>query len=515
MPRQGKLRPKGDAIRRIAGALLLLAAAGSARAQMLPGLGGVGVGGSWLGAGQPLQGAGFLTANAGIAYLDNAGLTATNQQGDEVASTGLGVNYNRTGRELDITAFGDLDWLQYLNPSTTGEPFGNFLARASWGKPSDLFQWNLQDTFGEAQENPLAAPTVTNEEYFNSVSTGPRLNFNLSTSTSLNIHGLYQNMDYQNSPFNAQSYDGGAGFTLALSRISSLSLALDDVRTQYNEEGIAPTYDTRTASLSYSAKFSRTQFAVSAGYTDVNYTDTWSGAPIFSANVTRQLGPYSTLFVSGQTGYTTLGESMTGNLETPAGASVLAGGVPYGSSPAPFKEQFGSLGWDFNRLRTSLALAASIGREQYEQTPGVSDDAGSSVTAAFEVDPTMELVPEMARDVRPLDLVNLDQSTAIDNTFETYSASLTRKLSSSLQASLRAYVTDSRYGNLGASTLWQSYSFELTQKFGRTAVSAYAAWIHDSTSGADSGLAATGYKSTVVGLTVSYNLLAPKSPTGE
>lgn len=511
--RTGKLMTTKVAVRSIMGVALLAATAGSARAQSVAGLGGFGVGTSWFNATQPLQGRGFVALNAGLEYLDNAQLSTTGRRSDELGTVGVGVNYLRTGGQLHLSAFGNLDWVEYVHHSFSPEPYGHLSTQATWGRRENIFQWYLQDTFGEGTRNLLGAPTLANQEYINTLSTGPTLNFNFSRSTRLSVHGRYRNTAYQNSPFNSGSYEGGATFTWGLSPISGLSLGVDAARTRYNESGIAPTYDTRVARLSYRADLPRTHIELSGGYTEVNYTDTWTGAPTFSLSLTRVLGPYSSVFISGRTGYSTLGQSLTSNLGTPAGASVLAGVAPYASSPAPFKESFGSIGWHFSRLRTSIALAASIGRMRYERTPGVSVTPGIFAASGRNVGSTAGLVPLAAPFVRPFDVVSLDRSTAIDNVFETYSASLTRKLRPTLLLRLRAYLTHARYSNLDASSLSESYSLSLVERLGRTAFTLYAARMHRNTSGASSGLVTARYDADVVGLNVAYNLLPPRSGT--
>lgn len=497
------------AVRGIAGIALLVAFSGSARAQSVAGIGAGGLGGMWFGAGQSHQEPGFLSLNGGLAYLNNAALSATDKQSDELATAGIDVNYQRTGSQLNVSAFGNLDWLEYVQHSFSPQPYGNLFTNATWGAPTSFFQWNLQDTFGEGQENPLGVPTLANQEYINYLSTGPRLNFNFSRRTQLNVHARYQSTTYQTSPFTSWSYDGGAGITEGLSPISSVSLEADALRTRFGQDGIAPTYDTRTASVTYSAKFPRTSLSASAGYTDINYTNSWTGAPTATVNLTRQLGPSSSIFVSGQTGYYTLGQAMTSNLGAPAGASVVAGMVPYTSSPAPFKESFGSVGWSFNRLRTSLALAASVGSERYAQTPILPGSPNPTIAAALYPSATLDITPDASRQIRPVDLSTLDQSTQINSTFETYSASITRKLQPTLSLGLRGYLTDSRYGQLGGSSVYESYSLVLTKQFGRASVSAYSEWLHQSTSGVSTGLALANYDAAVVGLTATYSLIGP------
>lgn len=494
-------------------ALVLIAAAVKVHAQMMPGLGGFGLGTPWSDTVSPLQGPGFVAVNAGVAYTDNSLLTPTAKRSDEIGTAGVNLNYRHQAGQLNVTGFGNLDWEQYLHHSFSPGPYGNLVAAALWGKESKFLQLHARDVFGESKQNPLAATTLANLEYVNSLEAGPTFNFNIRRKIRLSLHGLYENTVYQRSPFSSQSYDDGATLTVGLSPVSSLSVDADDLRTEFNRAGIAPTYDTRSASLKYEADFPRTRLTASGGYSENNYSGGNKGAPEFSLRITRQIGPYASIYISGRTGYSTLGQSMTSNLSAPIGGSVLSGTVPYSSSPAPFKEDFGSVGWHFNRFRTSVSLAASIGRRRYDQNLNVT---GAQPSVALQVPTYFATNPlsKARRLVRPIDLVRFNRSTNIDNTFEAYSASLTRKLRPTLILAIRGYFTGSQYNRIYATTIMESYALSLTRRFRRTALSLYVSRTHYGASAGSSGLAVSHYDADAVGFTVAYNLIAPGSGQG-
>lgn len=464
-------------------AMVLLAAAFGARAQQMPGMGGFG-GGAGFGAPAPGTGPGFLDLDAGLAYTDNARFGAANKTSDEIAMAGVDVNYIQPeGGMLDMRARGNVDWVQYLHHTFAGEPYGALNADAIWGRPTNMVQWLAHETFGESLANPLAAPTLGNLEYTNHITTGPSLNFNFGASDRLSVHALYSNSTFQRSSYGSNSYDGGAVFMHALSAATSVSINADATKTQFSNRTTAPTYETRSASAGYQTNLLRTELTARAGYTEQNYSGAYRGAPSFELRLSHQLSAFSSVYLNGQSGYSTLGQSMGANLGAPAGASVLAGMLPGTSSAAPFKNDLASVGWNFERARTGISLTASMGRQHYEALP-----------------------PGYA---------SVQTSTNFSRlTNKNYSATLSRQLRPSLSLTLSGFLSDRRVDNLDASTRETMFDLSLAKRFSRTGIKFYIRRIRQTASGAYSGLDAGTFAANMVGLAVTYDLVGQRVASG-
>jgi hypothetical protein len=462
---------------RLLGMLMILVVAVSARAQT---------------AGQqtpgPASGAlgapGYVDLKVGLAYTTNAYLTPGNPVGDGIALAGLDIDYVHQGAKLDFDALGNIDRLEYLKRSFPGSFYGHFNGSAVWGHPTDWFQWLLSDSFGEAMVDPLAAPTPVNLQTVNYVTTGPTVNFNFGTPNRLTLFGLYSRTTFQSSPFDSQSYEGGASFRHALSAVSSLSLQATSLRTEFLDPaelasfpGAAAGYDTRTASLGYTTKLERTQFAATAGYNTVDYGGKVHGAPLASLQLSRQVSPFSSLFLTGQTGYSTLG----GSLQSPTGALPAAGaqatlatgiGAAAGTAAAaPFKQTAGSLGWTFQRARTTVTLMGTASEQRYVQ-----------------------------------------QQT-FDQTAETASASWRRELGPNFSAQLQASQTFGHYAQINADNRASTVNLSLSKQFRNAILTAYAQRLQQRTSGQTAGLPVASYNDERVGLELTYDLVGHR-PAG-
>src|SRR5579862_3796146 len=177
-----------------------------------------------------LQAPGYVDLLAGVMYTNNAFLTRNNLTGDGIGYAGLDVNYIHLGPELTIDALGNVNRIEYFKGSFPGTFYGEFVGSALWGKQTDIFQWLVSDAFGEGMLDPLSAPTPANLQWINNARTGPYLNFPLGIANRLSLFGLYSRTTFQLSPFDSQSFEGGASFNHAFSPASSFSVQATDIR---------------------------------------------------------------------------------------------------------------------------------------------------------------------------------------------------------------------------------------------------------------------------------------------
>lgn len=469
---------------RLAAALAVLAAVGTAQAQSFPGFGG-GMGGGLggFGAMAPGSGPGYVDLDAALAYIDNADLSATHRRQDEIGMAGIDTNYDHRGGLLDVRARGTVDWIHYWHHTLPSAPYGALNADATWGRSTGPAQWFAQETFNESLANPLAAPNLSNLEYVNHFATGPAVNLHLGATDRLSLHALYSNTTYQRSAYGSNSYDGGAVLAHAISRVSSLSLAADEARTVFTNQAVAPTYTTRNASLSYDGHTPRAGLTLTAGYTELDYSGAYRGAPMYQVQFNYQLSAFSSIDLSGRSGYSTSGQAAGASFNAPLSASVLAGLSPATSSAAPFKSDLASLGWYFHRARTSLALSASYDRQRYASAP----------LGYASMQPSM----------------NFGQITD-----KNYSATLTRQLRPTLSVSLDGYRSIRRIDTLDASTTESMYGISVAKRFFKASLTFYVRRLQQSAAGAYTGLGAGAFQANTVGIQFTYDLIGQRAPTG-
>jgi|GEM_PF-6348430 len=415
----------------------------------------------------------YLDLDAGVAYTDNALLTPTDKRSTGIGSAGLDVDYNRIGSELSVAARGNVDWLKYFDNAYPASPYGNFDGTALWGHPTDLFQWVVRDTLTEGAENPLAAPTLNELETINFVTTGPYLNFHLGSADRLTAYGSFSDTTYQRSPFDSKVYDGGLLVLHALSATSNAALQLDSAHTSFDYQNVASNFSMRTAQVLYSGIFARTRLTGAAGVSAQDYAGPMSSAPLLDADVSRRVSAYSTLNLHARYGYTTIGGAVRSDFNAPTAMPVLIGMVPAVATPGPYKDRLVSLGWGFNRLRTSLSLQVASERERYVERPGL--------------------------------IVHL-----YDSNLTTVTGTASRQLRPTVFVSLQAYRTYGHYVSLDSKLTDTVVNVSLSKQFRRLALSFYAQRTRQVSSAytpATVGLATGTYDEDRVGVEVSYDVM--------
>ena len=351
----------------------------------------------------PGQRTGYVDLIGGLGYTDNALLTSRSRTSDGVGTVGLNVDYQRLGT-LSLNLLGNLERVQYLRSSFGGSFYGNFFGSAVLGKSTDLLQWQLSDSFGEEMTDPLASPTPLNLQTINDVATGPLVNLHFGLTDRLTLFGLYSRTTYQRSPFDSQTYQGGAQFVHALSGASSVSLHASTSHTTYVESaavrsyfaGTSTAYDIRRASISYKGRFVRTNVLLKAGYNTIRYGGMrWHGAPLYEVRLSRNISPFSTIFIGGEQTYTTNGGSLA-SAGARIGAQVGSFVNPGYAVAQPYNQRSADAGWMFNRARTSLSVTGTYQQMIFNQTSATTDqynhrDEGATIVLGRQLRPTMRV----------------------------------------------------------------------------------------------------------------------------
>ena len=426
----------------------------------------------------PAQQGGYVDVLAGLAYTDNALQTSANRTSDGIGVAGFSTDYLRTGN-LSLSLLGNLERLEYLHHSFAGSFYGQFFGSGVFGKPTNLLQWQLADSFGEEMTDPLAAPTPLNLQTINYLTTGPLVNLHFGLTNRLTLFGNYTRTTYQRSPFDSQMYQGGARFRHALAGTSSVSLDASASHTQYLDTAAilgyfagASSYDIRQASIEYRGTFVRTTVLLRAGYNTIQYSGARRhGAPLYEARLSRQISPFSTIYVDGQQTYSTNGQSLFSpgaQVNLQLGASVNPG---YAVAQ-PFNRRSADVGWLFSRARTSLSLTGTYEQDVYDQT-GIT--------------------------------------TQYNRREESVAALIGRQLRPTMRVQLRMQGYWDHYSQLGAQTRREDVELTASKRFVRTMIAFYVERLQQSGTPGRSGFFATSYHDDRVGIYVTYDLFGQRS----
>ena len=420
---------------------------------------------------------GYIDAVAGLTYTDNAQLSQSNHTSDGIGSLGLDADYTRTGR-LSLSLLGDIQRVQYIRNSFSGSFYGNFDGSALWGKPTDPLQWILRDSFGEGTTSPLAAPTPQNLQTVNYLTTGPFLNLNLGLTNRFTAYGEYGRSTYQRSPYDSQTFEGGAEFTHKLAGSTSISLQASDARTEYlnqaaliNTPGAGSRYNVKQATIRFQGQYVRTNVSLAAGYNTINYGGQTHGSPYYSVQISRSISPSSTIFIGGQSNYSTFGSAM----QSPTVQLNMQGGGTLGIGfiiPEPMQQRRATAGWNFSHDRTNLSLSGSYADDLYPQVP-IDNHRDASLGLSI------------GRQIRP-----------------------------TVSVSLQAYGTYNNYRQQDAKTHWMSATLTLTKEFAHSSVGFYLRRLQQSGSSGVSSFAAASYYDDQVGVYFTYDLFGQRNAGG-
>ena len=300
---------------------------------------------------------------AGIGETDNVKLSSTNPKSQTLAAANLDFDLKRTGSRLDASALGVFTDINFLQGAFSNQVLGRFDGIATAKLWSDRLKWVVADDFGEEQTDPFAAITPVNLQRVNIVSTGPDLTLRPSYATFINVGARYSRTTYQTSPFDGHDLLGSAEFGRQLSPLSRMSAVIQAEQLRFDNTLVNTNYDRRAAYARYLLLGARTSIDAQLGATQANDTESWKTSPLVRLLLTRRLSPYSDVTISGGREYSDASRSF-GNLEGgPAGGITVA---PVSQTTANYQRTYGSAGWRFRRLRTTVGLIGTWERDVHD-----------------------------------------------------------------------------------------------------------------------------------------------------
>lgn len=319
---------------------------------------------------------------AGAAYTDNAALVAGNTTSDTIAIGGVnGSLYRDTGR-LKADVDGSVQYEDYLDHTFTSQTLGQLVGAASYAIVPDRFNWVLQDTYGQVTVDPLLPPTPANRINANFVSTGPDGFLRLGGSTELLLGARYGESDFQSNPV-AQVSDrtvtGNLGLLERLSPTSSVSLNASAAHIEYQAPG-SPAYDQDEL---YGRFFSRSQrggVSLDLGVTELRESGSSVYDPLVRLTLFHRLTTSWNLNLGVGTQFSNSGQAFqsafTGitvvNNQTVPGGLVGLGPQPGAGvadvilAQTAFRDDYGTVGFDFVRPRTSFGVSGTLTRQRYQ-----------------------------------------------------------------------------------------------------------------------------------------------------
>jgi len=300
----------------------------------------------------------------GLGESDNINLSQTNPKSQTIAATDLDFDLKRTGSRLDASALGNFTDLDYLEGAYSNQVLGRFDGLADAKLWSDRLKWVVADDYGEEQSDPFAAVTPVNLQRVNVFSTGPDLTLRPSYSTFVKLDARYSQISYQTSPFDGHNLVGSAAVGRQLSALSSLSLVVEAEEVRFKNTAVNTDFDRREAYARYFINGARTSIDAQLGVTQANdVASSWKTSPLVRLLLTRQVSPFSMVSLAGGREFTDAAGSFA-SLTSGAGGGIAV--APVTQTTANYQRTYGSAGWEYTRLRTSLGFTGGWERDEYD-----------------------------------------------------------------------------------------------------------------------------------------------------
>ncbi len=318
---------------------------------------------------------------AGVGSSDNITRVDTGEIDETLASAGLTLDWQEQTQRINGTALVDLSYVEYLDDTYDSEVLGTASADVTFGIVPDRFTWQVRDEFGQSQTDPFSPVTPETRENINYFTTGPDFILRFGNATSARLFGRYSLTDYEDSPFDADRVTYGLALGRELSASSRVALNLVSDSSDFDNEANTD-YDRRSAYLSYDLTGEgRTTINSRVGYSWLELDGAEeTGGLLFGLDLTRQLTASSQLLLSAAHEFSDAGEI--------AGE----GSTEITSSSDPFENSDFSLGWNFDRNRTSFGLSAAYAERRYEtQLVLDSDRTDFSLDIGRRMRPTLRL----------------------------------------------------------------------------------------------------------------------------
>jgi hypothetical protein len=342
------------------------APSGSVPGASLPGLAMPGAGGFGAATGLTLPPADYTEygASVGVGETDNVTQSPAHPKSQTLAAANLFFDVIRSGSRLQLSGLGNFSDIDYLEHAYGNQVLGRFDGFGNLALWQRHLTWLVQDSYGDQEINPLESMTPTNLQRVNILSTGPSLTLQPTLSSFVRMQALYSRTTYQSSPFDQQAGTGSLTLGHNFSELSSFSVVAEVQQLRFDNGTVNRNYQTREYFLQYEIKGARTAINVQAGGAETNDIGTWRWTPMATVSLTRNVSPFSTLSLDAGRNYQNASQGFAG---LSAGA---AGGIPIGSATqttANAVHTYGTLGWEFQRLRTTFGLSGGWSRNQYDR----------------------------------------------------------------------------------------------------------------------------------------------------
>jgi hypothetical protein len=316
--------------------------------------------------------------DAGAGESDNVTLAPTDKISQTIAITDVDFAVKEQSRHFDVNAAGNFSYLDYLENAFGRQLIGRFDGAGNVAIVPGRLIWVVQDDYGQASIDPFTAVTPNNLENINYLSTGPELSLRLGGVSFMNLSARYSRAQYETSPYSSNRGLGSVAYGEYLSAGASVSLNAEFERVMFENTILNTDFDRTTAFGRYALRGARTDFEGDLGASRISEEGTTETGPLVKAQLSRQLSAAAKLTLTAARELTD-GTSSFSTLQTgPTAGAGIIGSAPAALTSSNYTSDYASVGWQYGRNRTTIAVAIRWEKDTYSGQPLLDVDRPSA-----------------------------------------------------------------------------------------------------------------------------------------
>lgn len=331
-----------------------------------------------------------LSLSAGMAFTDNIGRQPADEDSGTIGLAGIQLAYAQKSLRLESDIDVNATYESYSDDAFDDDVIGGADAMLRFGIVPDRLTWLVLENFGQVSADPFAADTPENREDINYFTTGPNLLLNLGNDFSLDLAARYSNVQYESQPADGDQLGGSASFARQLSTISAIALIFDHTKFEFDDETFNPGYSRQQVFVNYKAEGRRTELSADLGYTSLDMEDGSSpDGALARFSISRRMSGAASLSASVGTQFSDSGEMFR---QGQSQGSVVTDVSSVVGASDPFRSDFASLAFGYDRNRTEMGIDVSLEKERYENSTVLDRDLMTwSAHVLRHISPTLEV----------------------------------------------------------------------------------------------------------------------------
>jgi hypothetical protein len=307
--------------------------------------------------------------DAGVGESDNVTLAPADKTSQTIAATHVDFTVKEQSRLLDVNAAGDLSYLDYLQNAFSSQVIGRFDGEGTVAIVPGRLTWVVREDFGQAAIDPYTAVTPNNMENVNYLSTGPDLSMRLSGVSFINMSARYARAQYETSPFSSNRGSGSLAVGRDVSAGASVSLNADFERVMFENTAVNTDFDRTNGFGRYELHGARTDFEGDLGASRISQGGASTNRPLAKVQLSRKLSAAAKLTLTAGRKLTDSSSSFSTLTTGAIGAGGMIGSAPAALTSNNYTSNYASVGWEYRRNRTTIAVVARWEKDTYSGQP--------------------------------------------------------------------------------------------------------------------------------------------------